>query len=403
MAERKGKSKVVIIGGGLAGATLAYKLSKRPRSKDIEIILISPKDYVDVSWAGLRSISQSGFAPRQVIPYDLIFEGISNIVHIHGNSTGLKLLRKKTVVTVMRLDGSSTEEITCEVVVIATGAAYQGNDFTSKIKGTNASTVEARVNELEEMAGVIENAKKVVVVGTGMTGVEAAGEIAHFHRDTKVILVNGSDKVVGMMPENIQKTVRGFINDFKNIELRLGTTLSTDEPLPSDLEDAQAVIWSVGLKPSTEFLRGDLCDRIDSRGFISVESDGTSTSFLVKETKNVFAIGDISSPNLMEEPFMSGYHSMNSVPKVIQNIEAVLDKKPVTMNWKKQKGGGAIVMGPRKACAHAYGMTLPQYFVRLMKGGDVLTGKVWGNFGVKASIPSRPVDVALCRCFNAKQ
>ena len=63
------KQKVVIVGCGVAGCTLALQLMKKNR----EFILINPTDYFHVVFAAVRAPAVPGWAEKTLVPITPMF------------------------------------------------------------------------------------------------------------------------------------------------------------------------------------------------------------------------------------------------------------------------------------------------------------------------------------------
>ena len=97
---------------------------------------------------------------------------------------------------------------------------------------------------------------------------------------------------------------------------------------------------------------------------------------LVEGQTRVFAIGDITSPGLMEAPFNSGYVVQQESKKLAKNILASIDGKPLKpMGKAPMRRGAMLSLGKGHGAGHFDNIVLPQFVVAMMKSGDLFRKK----------------------------
>lgn len=295
--------KCLILGGGVGGLISAKHLRKV--SKDVEIILVEPKQYVEIFWAAYRSPFDEETAKDAL--YDLEpFCKANNVEH------------KQTVVTELTATKAilkNGDEIEFDVCVVATGTDYSWAACGRGIHKDGGKDARWKTMK-EEGDRLVKNASSVLIVGGGLIGTELAGDVA-FHQNKKstpgtVTLVHSGahlcpemgPKPAGMIKSKLEKLgVRIILND------RVKTGEDGKMTLQSNEEDikADAVVMTIGNKPINSFIQEP--SWLDEKGW--VQSD---EFFRVKGAGGkVFALGDCS--NLLQ----------NSAVKIIANA-AVLGK-----------------------------------------------------------------------------
>ncbi|MGW1357221.1 NAD(P)/FAD-dependent oxidoreductase [Streptomyces chartreusis] len=190
--------RIVVIGAGYTGATAAGRLAKRLHSDDVAITLVNTEpDFVERVRLHQLAVGQS-LKPR---PFSEMFAGTGVALKL-GRVTGVDADRR--TVRVVAVDGaaeaqglgheglgyeeSAYEELEYDTLVYALGSGW--NDHGVPGTAEHAYEIASRPGALrlrERLAG-LRAGQPVVVVGGGLTGVEAATEIAEARPDLAVAL-----------------------------------------------------------------------------------------------------------------------------------------------------------------------------------------------------------------------
>ncbi|MFB4267188.1 NAD(P)/FAD-dependent oxidoreductase [Nonomuraea sp. GTA35] len=176
--------RIVVLGAGYTGAFAAGRLARRLHRQDVAITLVNAEpDFVERVRMHQLATGQE-LKPR---PFSEMFAGTGVELRL-AKVTGVDADRK--IVTVMDVHGAdAAEELPYDTLVYALGSAWnpQGVPGTAEhayeIAGRPGAT---RLRERLERLGA---GQSVVVVGGGLTGVEAATEIAETRPDLDVALV----------------------------------------------------------------------------------------------------------------------------------------------------------------------------------------------------------------------
>ncbi|MET8953611.1 FAD-dependent oxidoreductase [Streptomyces sp. NPDC004533] len=173
--------RIVVLGAGYTGAIAAGRLAKRLHREDVAITLVNAEpDFVERVRMHQLAVGQD-LTPR---PFSEMFAG-----------TGVSLkLAKVTAVDVDRrtvaVHGAhGTDTLAYDTLVYALGSAW--NDQGVPGTAEHAHEIAGRPGALrlrERLAG-LDAGQPVVVVGGGLTGVEAAAEIAEARPDLDIALV----------------------------------------------------------------------------------------------------------------------------------------------------------------------------------------------------------------------
>jgi NADH dehydrogenase FAD-containing subunit len=156
--------RVIVLGAGYTGASAAGRLAKRLRREDVAITLVNAEpDFVERVRNHQLATGQD-LRPR---PLREIFAGTGVELRL-AKVTGVDVDRKSVAVT----GANGAEELEYDTLVYALGSGWDSQG----VLGT-----------AEHLAG-LDAGQAVVVVGGGLTGVEASTEIAEARPDLNVAL-----------------------------------------------------------------------------------------------------------------------------------------------------------------------------------------------------------------------
>ena len=207
-----------------------------------------------------------------------------------------------------------------DFLIIATGSKSTG------LLRPLATDTDGMIAEREATAATLRDARKVVVVGGGPTGIELAGEIKSAHPDQEVILVNRGARLLDSadnvprgtrMPESFQESVLDCVRE-AGIVVRLGKGLVlpaggippsgiTTGPLTLELEggetipDVDMVFWATGVSVAHTPYSTSMAAYTDEHNRIRVRP-----TMQVDGLANVFAIGDCAEVGASRTAYQAG-------------------------------------------------------------------------------------------------
>ncbi|MDP5097564.1 MAG: NAD(P)/FAD-dependent oxidoreductase [Flavobacterium sp.] len=362
--------RLVIIGGGFAGISLAKKL----RNKNVQVVLLDKHNYhnfqplmYQVATGGLEPDSIAYPIRKVVQEYKDVYFRLAEVREIDASNN-------KVIADI--------GELKYDYLVIATGS--KTNYFGNKEIERNSMAMKTIPQSLNIRSLILENFEQAlltndiderhslmnfVLVGGGPTGVELAGALAEMKkailpkdypdldvRKMEINLIQSGDRILNTMSENASEKAEKFLLDlgvsvWKNVRVTGydGKTVTTN----SDLSfDSATVIWTAGVQ-------GALPHGLKADSFIkNVDRIKVNQYNQVEGYDNLFAIGDIAV--MSSEQYPQG-HPMMAQPAMQQgrllaeNVIRLLDKKELKPFVYKDKGSMATI-GRNKAV-----VDLPNY------------------------------------------
>lgn len=311
-----GKKRIIIIGAGFAGLKLARKLAKSP----FQIVVIDKRNFHQFQPL-FYQVASSGIDPSSIsFPIRKAFQHHPNL---HFRNTELIEIDREQNQIITEVGA-----IPYDKLVIATGVNtnYFGNKNIENNSISMKSTAEAinlrnRILESFETAILTDDKERqtnllsMAIVGGGPTGVELAGAIAELKNYVlpkdypeldfsrmKIRLYEAGPRLLAGMNEASGIKAKQFLEEL-GVKVFLNTMIHDYDGTNITLADgtmvtSQNFIWTAGVSGSK--IKG-IPDNSYTRGNrIVVDRENK-----VKESTNIYAIGDIS---YMETPLYPNGH-----------------------------------------------------------------------------------------------
>jgi NADH dehydrogenase len=370
--------KVVIIGGGFGGLWAAKALANKP----VQVTLIDRKNH-HVFQPLLYQVATAVLSPGEIAtPIRRILHYAKNVEVILGEATGFDTANS----TVTLDDG---EKVSFDYLIVAGGArhAYFGHDeWETSAPGlkTLEDAVEIRRRvllafELAERDAYLKGEHdplNFVVVGGGPTGVELAGAIAGIARqalakdfkaiDTrkaKVVLFEGSDRVLGTFAKDLSESAKSQLEDL-GVNVRLNSFVTDISPgkvkVGDEWIECNVVLWATGVAASP--LGKQLGVETDKAGRVFVNPDLT-----IPDHKNIFVIGDMASLKQENGEPVPGVSpaAMQMGTATAKNILGDLKDQP-RKDFKYVDKGTMATIGRSKAIAQVAGLKFKGFIAWMM-------------------------------------
>jgi NADH dehydrogenase FAD-containing subunit len=173
--------RIIVLGAGYTGAIAAGRLAKRLRREDVAITLVNAEpDFVERVRMHQLAVGQD-LKPR---PFGEMFAGTGVELRL-AKVTGVDVDCK----TVAVIDANGAEELAYDTLVYALGSGWNAQGVPGTAEHAYEIASRPGALRLRERLARLDAGQTVVVVGGGLTGLEAATEIAEARPDLDVALV----------------------------------------------------------------------------------------------------------------------------------------------------------------------------------------------------------------------
>lgn len=357
------KPRIVIVGGGFGGISLAKNLLK----EDLQVVLLDRHNYHTFQPL-LYQVSTSGLEP------DSIAYPLRKITR-HSKEGYFRLADVQEIVPAEHIIRTNIGDLTYDYLVIATGSKtnFFGNKSIEK-HGMWMKTIPQALNirslilENLEQAVITSDPDKrktllnFVVAGAGPTGVELCGAIAEVRNhivprdfrdldpaEMEIHLVEGLDRVLPPMSEKASEKAFKFLKEL-GVRIHLNTMVNEydGETVVTNKEGlifkTATFIWAAGVS-------GAPIEGLNASAVVEAKRYDVNVFNQITGYDNIFAIGDIAL--MRNEKYPKG-HPMVAQPAIQQgrhlakNIKRLLRNEKLVPFKYKDKGTMATV-GRNKA------------------------------------------------------
>lgn len=351
------QKRVVIVGAGFAGLTLAKKLS----SKYFQVILIDKNNYHQFQPL-LYQVATSGLEPSSIsFPLRKIFQHYKNVY--------IRIAEVKNIHPEENFIETSIGNVDFDYLVLAQGAetnyfnnqSLQQNSFSMKSVAEALYLRNTLLQNFEQ--ALISNSKNeieallhIVIVGGGPTGVELAGAIAEMKnnilpkdypeldfKQMNIVLIEASSRLLGGMSVQSGKEAQQYLEAL-GVKLQMNTSVNNYDGNSVALSNgtilySRCLVWAAGVKGMP--LKGLPASSVLPNNRIRVDAFNR-----IPGMANAFAIGDVA--------LMQGEQSPKGHPQVApvaiqqaallaKNLENVVSKKKLKAFYYHDKGSMATV------------------------------------------------------------
>lgn len=379
------KARIVVIGGGYAGAYCAQKLERLLSRDEAEITLIDRNNYF-IIFPLLVEAGTGSLEPRHTVVSIRSFlrRADFRMMDVERIDTAAQRVRCRIV------ESKQAVDVEYDHLVIALGSVtkmppvpgLREHGMEMKSLADAVGLRDRAIRMLETAAATGGGATdgdvaarrtflRLVVVGGNFTGAEVAGEMDAFlsgavkqypnlsRKDVSVTLVERSGRILGALDADLAAYATEKMRA-RGIDVRLnesvtaidadGVTLTTGERIA-----ARMVVWAAGIEPPPVLGAGTRDGAglpRDERGYLVCERD-----LRVKGFENVWGIGDCavnmdakgtSYPATAQHSIREGVHAAKNIARVIRG------QAPTPCDIVSQ--GSLAALGCRTGVATIFGM-----------------------------------------------
>ncbi len=384
--------RILILGGGFAGAMTAQALERRLGSRaDVEIWLVSRDNFL-LFTPLLPEVCSGSLEPRHVV------SPLRGMVR-HGSTWCITaeveaIDTEEAVVRVIGGDGDR-HRLHYDTLVLALG----GITHTFGIPGlaehaagmktlADAFSLRNRIIEMFERAELEDDEAQrradltFVVGGGGSSGLETAGEIEDFaHRvrrryyakiaedEIRLVLVELKDEVLADLPPQMGAYARRRLTE-RGYEIRLGTPIKAVTETAVTIGDGEmiptrTVVWTGGVRPAP----------VVAESGVEVDHAGRATTAPTMETSRpgVFAIGDCAwIPNVDGKDGAAfaptAQNAVREAKRLASNIIARIDRRPLAP-FRYETIGTLASIGHRTGVGVVFGIQVRGWLAWFMWRG----------------------------------
>lgn len=368
--------RVVILGGGFAGAFCAQAIERTARGRVLDVVLIDRNNYF-VFTPLLVEAGTGAIEPRHaVVPLrDFLAATTLRTAEVKGVDLGARTVT-------YRVGGDDTDTaLPWDHLVVALGSvtrlpAVPGLDRHGfELRSMrDAVALRDRAIQLLEQADATANATArrallhFVVVGANFSGVEIAGELLAFlheaasryrnveQGDVQVTLVEVAPRILPAIDAELAAYAAAKLRA-RGMAIRLEATITALSPDHAVLTggerlDTHTVIWCAGIAPNP--LVASLGLPCDERGWILAEPD-----LRVRGRADVWAIGDCAvNPDPRGGVYPeTAQHAVRQAIHLARNIARTL-RGEAPLPCVIHSPGSLVALGCRTAVARLFGFRL---------------------------------------------
>ena len=317
-----GYKRIVIVGGGFGGLTLAQKLA----NTTYQVILLDKNNYHQFQPL-FYQVAMAGLEPSSIVfPFRKVFQKAENVL--------FRVAEMLQVFPSEKYIETDKGRLKYDYLVVGVGA--DTNFFGNQRIVDNVIPMKSVSEALYLRNSILEDYEKalltsdpteqealmdVVIVGGGPTGVEIAGSLAEMrenilpkeykelnYRRMDIILVQGADRVLNTMSPQASKAADAFLKKL-GVQIIYGNYVTDYDGQTVTMKDGSTlqsnkVIWAAGIV-------GNPVNGLPVEAFVRGKRLKVNDLCQVEGSDSIFAIGDIAY--MTDEKFPEGHPQVAQV------------------------------------------------------------------------------------------
>ncbi|KAM0926764.1 hypothetical protein ACQ4PT_003339 [Festuca glaucescens] len=324
------RAVVVVVGGGVAGALVANSLQDLA-----DVILIDPKEYLEIPWTNMISKVEPSVAEKSLINHNDYLGGT-------------------------RVITASSADVRGEAVITAEGRLVE---YTYLVIATDNMK--------------IKYSRSILIIGGESSGVELATEIAVNYPDKKVTLVHDRPRLLESIGHKAGGKALRWLRS-KNVEVHLEQSVDLESMSEGDrlfrtssgIEITADCYFSCLDGPlSSSWIRdSELKDCLDSDGRLMVDAN-----LRVKGQSNIFAAGDITDAPELNQGYFVQRHAMVVSKNIKLLMEGAKDSK--LLKYKPSSTVPMVSLGKTDAVVQLSFAMVVGYLPAMWKSRDLYVNR----------------------------
>lgn len=362
----KSQKHVVIIGGSYAGILAAKTIfSHKDQSVKVTLVSASKNAYFNVGTPRLivepENIDKALFLVEDTLTK---YSNGINQEFIHGEVVSTNFDERS--VKIESTLGNLT--IAYDYLIVASGSRTETPAF--KLSGGHEKTVEA----IKHLNKATKNAKKIIILGGGPTGVETAGELGFLYGHNKeIVLYTGLVGPLSPLGESKSSTALTKLKELgvKVVNKKRSTDIQEKGTLTKVLfedgstDEADVVIPVIGVVPNSKFLNKQY---LDDAGYLK-----TDDNFRVEDHHNVLGLGDILS--IAESTSANIKLAQEKTFQAVVDLIIFGNKESKLKPYTGMKQTAIVPISRKGGVGVVFGWGIPNFLVRYLKAKDFMISK----------------------------
>ncbi|NOU92813.1 NAD(P)/FAD-dependent oxidoreductase [Paenibacillus sp. LMG 31456] len=272
--------KLVILGGGYGGLTIANELLEKELPSDTVLVLIDRMPYqgLKTEYYALASGTVADNEIRVQFPVD------PRLILKYGEVTAVDPVNKLVLF-------ENDDPLSYDWLVIGLGCVDKYHQIIGAEQYSHSIQTLSSTRKTYQTVNDTVPYGQVSIIGGGLSGVEMAAELRESRPDMNIRIIDRGPSVLSAFPPKLQSYVREWMLEH-DIELRSHINLSRLEGglLYNDQEiiHTDVTIWTAGIQPSPIIQQLQLPK--DNQGRIIINK-----FHQINEYPDVFVVGDCAS------------------------------------------------------------------------------------------------------------